>query len=56
VWRVSYRVPLRPKQERLGLSVTAQNDLNRWRRVWIFLHVQQPKTEATATVDSLPAR
>ena len=56
VWRVSYRVPLRPSHERLGLSVTAQNDHNRWRRVWIFLHVQPPSTVTSATVDSLPAR
>jgi hypothetical protein len=56
LWRVSYRVPLRPKQDRLGLSVTAENDLNRWRRVWIFLNVRQPKTETTAAVDTLSAK
>jgi hypothetical protein len=56
LWRVSYRVPLRPKQDRLGLSVTAENDLNRWRRVWIFLNVRQPKTETTAAVDTPSAK
>ena len=56
VWRVSYRVPLRVRQERLGLSVTAQNDLNRWRRVWVFLDVQSPKSEVTASVDSVLAK
>lgn len=39
VWRVDYRVPLRPKSERLGLSVTAKNDQGRWRRLWVFLQV-----------------
>jgi hypothetical protein len=53
VWRVSYRVPLRPKQDRIGLSVTAQNDLNRWRRVWIFLRVQSPGTVAKSEPDSV---
>ncbi len=36
-WRVNYRVPLRPRTDRMGLSVTAKNDSNRWRRVWVFL-------------------
>src|SRR5262245_26841355 len=26
VWRASYRIPLRPSQERFGLSVTAKNE------------------------------
>jgi hypothetical protein len=39
VWKAVYRVPLRPKSERLGLSVTARTDANRWRRVWVFLNV-----------------
>jgi len=37
VWRGSYRVPLRLKGDRLGLSITAKNGTQRWRRVWIFL-------------------
>lgn len=38
-WRTQYRVPLHPKHERFGVSVTAKTDANRWRRVWVFLHV-----------------
>ena len=45
VWRGQYRVPLRPKHDRIGVSVTAKNDLARWRRVWVFLHVEN--AEAT---------
>ncbi len=45
VWRVNYRVPLRPRQERLALSVTAKNDHQRWRRVWFFLNVNDGKQE-----------
>jgi hypothetical protein len=37
LWRTSYRVPLRMKGERVGLSVTAKNGTQRWRRVWVFL-------------------
>ena len=33
LWRATYRVPLKPSFERVGLSVTAQNESNRWRRV-----------------------
>ena len=49
-WRVGYRVPLRPGTERLGLGVTAKNQANRWRRVWVFLEVGggEPKVEAPA--------
>lgn len=49
-WRVGYRVPLRPGGERLGLGVTAKNQANRWRRVWVFLEVGggQAKVEAAA--------
>ncbi len=27
--------------ERVGLSVTAKNGVNRWRRVWVFMDVQK---------------
>jgi hypothetical protein len=40
VWRVLYRVPIRTTKDRVALSVTALNDLNRWRRVWVFIDVQ----------------
>jgi len=50
VWRASYRVPLRSATERLGLSATATNGGNRWKRVWIFLNVLPKQT--TAETDS----
>lgn len=40
-WRVQYRVPLHPRGERFGVSVTAKTELGRWRRVWVFLHVER---------------
>lgn len=40
LWRAQYRVPLHPRSERFGVSVTARNDADRWRRVWVFLHVE----------------
>jgi hypothetical protein len=40
LWRVFYRVPVRPATGRLALSVTARNAAHRWRRVWVFLSVQ----------------
>ena len=46
VWKVNYRVPLRPRTDRLGLSVTAKNDSQRWRRVWLFLQVDDGKQQA----------
>jgi hypothetical protein len=41
-WRAQYRVPLHPRHERFGVSVTARTDADRWRRVWVFLHVASP--------------
>ena len=41
VWHVLYRVPLKTTKTRLALSVTALNDVNRWRRVWVFVSVGQ---------------
>lgn len=53
-WRVNYRVPLRPRTDRLGLSVTAQNDSHRWRRVWVFLTLDDGRhTIETETPDEL---
>lgn len=57
LWRVTYRVPLRPHHERWGLSITAKTEANRWRRVWVFLRVReatsglaaQPDTSTTTT-------
>jgi hypothetical protein len=41
VWRTFYRVPLKVTTERVELSVTATNDRNRWRRVWVFMNVDR---------------
>ena len=49
VWRVNYRVPLRPRTDRLGLAVTAKNDQHRWRRVWVFLTVDDGKQQVEIT-------
>jgi len=51
-WHVLYRVPLGGSKERIGLSVTAMNDVNRWRRVWVFLKIRSPETAQTASPDS----
>jgi hypothetical protein len=48
VWRVTYRVPLKPLWERLGLSVTARNSAKKWRRVWVFLQIQGQAPQAQA--------
>ena len=40
-WRVLYRVPIRTKTEQLGLSVTATNGANRWKRIWVFVDIGQ---------------
>ena len=54
-WRVLYRVPLKASGDRIGLSVTGMNDLNRWRRVWVFLRLkpaespETPETPAAST-------
>jgi len=39
-WRVQYRVPLNTHIDRLGLSVTATNGSNRFKRVWVFLKIE----------------
>ena len=51
-WRTLYRVPLKPRTDRIGLSVTARNGAGRWRRVWVFLSLQgeQPSVSADTTV------
>jgi len=61
-WSVDYRVPLRMKSDRIGLSLTAKNATNRWRRVWVFLKVGSTSDatahagNAPATVDSIMTR
>lgn len=51
-WRVDYRVPLRPKQNRLGLSVTAKNEHGKWARRWVFLTVDDGKQAVESTSDT----
>jgi len=51
-WRVDYRVPLRPKQNRIGLSVTAKNDQKKWARVWLFLTVDDGKQQVESVPDT----
>jgi len=46
LWRASYRMPLRPASDRIGLSVTAKNASQRWRRVWVFVKVPHDMAEA----------
>jgi len=54
VWRVNYRVPLHPKSDRIGLAVTAKNETHQWRRVWVFLVINDGKQEVeTETPDTL---
>jgi hypothetical protein len=47
VWRAQYRVPLHPRSERFGVSVTARTDADRWRRVWVFLHSKSAETDSS---------
>ena len=42
-----YRVPIRTRTERVGLSVTASTNSNRWRRVWVFMNVEPAGGEAS---------
>lgn len=39
-WRVQYRVPLGTTIDRLGLSVTATNATNQFKRVWVFVNIE----------------
>lgn len=50
-WRVLYRIPIRIKTEQLGLSVTAANGANRWKRIWVFVDIGQG-AESAAEADS----
>ena len=40
IWHTLYRVPMLDEPGRLGVSVTARNEHNRWRRVWLFFQVE----------------
>ena len=52
MWKVSYRVPLDVKTDRLALSVTAGTESNRWKRVWVFLQLREEAKEAATAPDS----
>jgi hypothetical protein len=54
-WRGQYRVPLHPRHERFGISVTALTEADRWRRVWVFLRVEpnEPPSAVSAPEDSV---
>jgi hypothetical protein len=49
MWKTLYRVPLRTATDRLGLSLTAKNGSNGWRRVWVFVNVQKLEAGADST-------
>jgi hypothetical protein len=51
-WRATYRVPLKPMHERWGLSVTARNGSDRWRRVWVFVRALDGGEVESAGADS----
>jgi hypothetical protein len=51
VWHVLYRVPVGTTKDRLALSVTALNDVNRWRRVWVFVNVRQTASSSAVETD-----
>src|SRR6185503_11982871 len=51
-WRVDYRVPLKPRQDRLGLSVTAKNEHGKWVRRWLFLTVDDGKQQVESAPDT----
>jgi hypothetical protein len=48
-WHILYRVPLKTHGDRLALSVTALNDINRWRRVWVFIDVRSDAPDTAKT-------
>ena len=52
IWRVDYRVPLKPRQSRLGLSVTAKNEHGQWARRWVFLTVDDGRQQVESTPDT----
>ena len=49
MWKTLYRVPLRTATDRLGLSLTARNGSNGWRRVWVFVNIQKLEAGADST-------
>ena len=49
LWHASYRVPLKTREDKIGLSVTASTDANRYKRVWLFLQTREQAEKAAAT-------
>lgn len=39
VWRARVRLPLRPRTDRVAISVTAYDGSRHWRRRWLFVNV-----------------
>ena len=53
LWRASYRVPLRSREDLIGLSVTATNPAGLSKRVWIFLKFREATN--VESVETMPA-
>ena len=51
LWRVSYRIPVKIREDRIGLSVTASTDASRYKRVWLFLKTRE-SAEKTAGAEA----
>jgi hypothetical protein len=51
LWRASYRVPVKIREDRIGLSVTATTDASRYKRVWLFLQTRESAEKAATTVE-----
>jgi hypothetical protein len=51
LWRASYRVPVKIREDRIGLSVTATTDASRYKRVWLFLKTRESAEKAATTVE-----
>jgi len=52
LWRIFYRVPMGTTANRIGLSLTAKNAHNRWRRVWVFPKIQRQEAQPDSTSGS----
>ena len=51
LWRVSYRIPVKIREDRIGLSVTATTDANRYKKVWVFLKTRESAEKTAATAE-----
>jgi hypothetical protein len=48
-WRTFYRVPMKISGNRVGLSVTARNGVNQWKRVWVFPAIMREDASSDST-------